>query len=79
MSALLPQPGGFEGLAAEAKCAEGTSQGQVILPPEEAPLPQPCAVVKVTVQLHAALAPFGANGRVDKDSIIADGDHLFDR
>ncbi len=73
VGALIPQPGGFEGITAVSESANGALKGQVVLPPKEAPLAQPNAVVEVTLQLHTALAPLGPDDRVNEDAIIANG------
>src|SRR4051812_43018101 len=77
-SPLLPQPGGFEGLAIETESAKGPLQAQVVFPAEEVSVAHPHALIEVSVQLDTALAPLSRDRDVDEDAIIAHGDQLLD-
>ena len=73
---LLPQPRGLQGFAVEPQRVEGSATGQVVLDPKEAPVPQPHALVEVTLKLDPTAATLGSQTCARQDAIIASLDQL---
>src|SRR5512133_3952618 len=71
--ALLLQAGGFEGFSAQSERVKCAPQGQVILDPDESPVPEPAAVVEVAFNRHSARSSLGRHVSQNKDAIIRNG------
>src|SRR5215218_2742963 len=75
---LLRQPRGFEGVPTDSERVQRTSRGQMVLDPDEPPMPEPEAVIEVAFDNRPAGTALCQDVPVREDAIIPNRPRLFD-